>query len=75
MSTQSKESTRSASLALRLERCYTGAVFDVLREMGHTGRVLPPTIRPLNADQKLAGPIYTVGGEPDPNLDAHESLL
>ena len=75
MSTQSEESIRRASLALRLERCYTGAVYDVLREMGHADCVLPPAIRPLNADHKLAGPIYTVGGKQESSIDPHESLL
>lgn len=55
--------------------CYTGAVYDVLRGMGHRNCVLPSTLRPLTLDTKLAGPIFTVRGHVDPTLDAHESLL
>ena len=41
----------------RLEKCYSGAVFDVLREKGLTDQALPHGIRPLNPSWKLAGPI------------------
>jgi regulator of RNase E activity RraA len=59
----------------RLLNCYTGAVYDVLRSMGHPNCVLPSTIRPLTSDTKLAGPIFTVNGHVDHTLDAHTSLL
>ena len=32
----------------RLARCYTGVVYDMLRERGHTQCVLPPSIVPLD---------------------------
>lgn len=63
------------SLIERLECCYTGAVYDVLRAMGHPQRVLPPTIRPLDISYRLAGKVYTVSGHVDHSLDAHETLL
>ena len=50
------------TLADRLERAYSGAVFDVLREMGLPNQVLPSTIKPLNPQWKLAGPIFTLSG-------------
>jgi regulator of RNase E activity RraA len=62
-------------LADRLEQCYTGAVYDVLRAMGYPRQVLPDTIRPLDPTRKLAGPVYTVSGHMDEKLDAHETLL
>jgi regulator of RNase E activity RraA len=62
-------------LADRLEQCYTGAVYDVLRAMGFPCQVLPDTIRPLDPTRKLAGPVYTVSGHIDERLDAHETLL
>ena len=62
-------------LAERLERCYTGAAYDVLRTMGHANCVLPNTIRPLDPTRKLAGRIYTVSGHRKDGLDAHETLL
>ncbi len=63
------------TLAERLEKCYSGAVYDVLRAMGHPNRTLSPQIRPLNLEQKLAGSIFTVSGRYDDSLDSHESLL
>ncbi len=62
-------------LADRLEQCYTGALYDVLRAMGYPCQVLPDTIRPLDPTRKLAGPVYTVSGHMDGRLDAHETLL
>lgn len=61
--------------AERLEKCYSGAVYDVLRAMGYPGQVLPDTIRPLLPERKLAGRIYTIGGNSKPGLDAHQTLL
>lgn len=64
-----------SNLGHRLEQCYTGAVYDVLRAMGHRDCVLPDTIRPLDPVRRLAGPVYTVRGYSDENLDDHETLL
>ena len=66
--------TKKLSLASRLEQCYSGAVYDVLRAMGYPNQVLPHTIRPLGL-YKLAGKIYTVSGYVDQTLDAHQTLL
>ena len=38
----------------RLAACYTGAVHDVLRMMGHERVVLPPDIKPLDPSKTLA---------------------
>lgn len=59
----------------RLEACYSGAVYDVLRAMGHAEQVLPQEIRPLLPDRKLAGRVYTIGGHTKPDLDGHQTLL
>ena len=59
----------------RLEQCYTGAVYDVLRAMGCTKQALPPTIRPLDPTRRLAGRVFTVTGHPDSKLDPHQTLL
>jgi regulator of RNase E activity RraA len=61
-------------LADRLAACYSGAVYDVMREMGLRAAVLPRTIAGLTADTRVAGPVFTVRGRPDPTLDAHGSL-
>lgn len=62
-------------LADRLEACYSGAVYDVLRAMGHPNQVLPSTIRPVETERKLAGRVWTVRGHIDEALDDHETLL
>ena len=64
-----------ATLAERLEKCYTGAVFDVLRGRGITDTVLPKDVRPIDPSKTLSGPVFTVSGSPKPGIDGHESLL
>jgi 4-hydroxy-4-methyl-2-oxoglutarate aldolase len=65
----------SATPTERLERCYTGIIHDVMRAMGLTDFVLPPEIRPLFPERKLAGPVWTVQGRVDETADAHTTLL
>ena len=64
-----------ANLTERLLRCYTGAIHDVLRGMGHERCVLPHSIRPLDPTIKVAGPVWTVSGHIDRFQPAHETLL
>src|SRR5215469_7320471 len=66
---------QASSLAGRLGACYTGAVYDVLRARGYLAQVLPSAIRPLVLEHRLAGPVFTVQGQRDDSLDAHQSLL
>jgi regulator of RNase E activity RraA len=61
--------------AERLERCYSGAVFDVLREKGYPDQALPHGIRPLDPAWKLAGPVFPVSGRRQTNLGVHETIL
>jgi regulator of RNase E activity RraA len=63
------------TLTDRLARCYTGAVHDVLRMMGHENIVLPPAIKALAPGTKLAGPVWTVSGRIDRTKTRHETLL
>lgn len=63
------------NLTDRLSALYTGAVYDVLRSLGHPNQVLPSTLSPLDPTRSVAGPVFTVSGEIDESLDAHESLL
>lgn len=65
----------STTLTQRLANCYTGAVHDVLRMMGHNDVVLPPEIKPLDPTLKLAGPVWTVSGHIDRTRNRHETLL
>jgi len=66
---------QSAELTERLARCYTGAVHDVLRMMGHDDIVLPPEIKAIAPGTRLAGPVWTVAGHIDRTKTRHETLL
>jgi len=59
----------------RLQRCYSGAVYDVLRALGLPDQLLPTTIRPLDPAKVLAGKVFTVSGHLDATLDPHATLL
>ena len=63
------------SLTERLEKCYSGAVYDVLARMGYKNVVLPNDILPLNKKHILVGQIFTVSGHFDEKLDDHQTLL
>lgn len=69
------ENQLKETLADRLEKCYSGAVYDVLRAMGFPNQTLSKEIRPLEITSKLAGKIYTVSGKYDDTLEAHDTLL
>jgi 4-hydroxy-4-methyl-2-oxoglutarate aldolase len=62
-------------LSHRLEKCYTGAVHDVLREAGHRNFGLPHEIRGLDPSFRLAGPAYTFSGRFEEGMDPHETIL
>ena len=62
-------------LSQRLARCYTGAVHDVLRAMGHERCVLPPAIKAIAPGTRLAGPVWTVSGRIDRARSRDETLL
>lgn len=62
-------------LTERLAACYTGAVHDVLRSLGHERVVLPPAIKPLDPAWKVAGPAWTVSGHIDRTKTRDETLL
>lgn len=59
----------------RLADCYTGAVYDVMRNMGYPDQLLPNKIRPIDLQHKIAGPVFTVEGKVDRSLDKNTSLL
>ena len=63
------------TLTDRLAACYTGAVHDVLRMMGHEHIVLPPEIKAIAPGTRLAGPVWTVAGHIDRTKSRHETLL
>src|SRR4051812_20344947 len=67
--------TTDAALTARLAACYTGAVHDVLRMMGHDRIALPPAIKAIAPGARLAGPVWTVSGHIDRTKSRHECLL
>lgn len=48
---------------------YTGAVYDVLEELGLPDQALATEIRPIRDDLVVAGPAFTVKGIPDASAD------
>ena len=62
-------------LTARLERCYTGVAHDVMRAMGLRGFTLPPELRPILPERRMAGPAFTIEGMTDAAADPHETLL
>ena len=62
-------------LVSRLEKCYTGAVYDVLRERGMKNTILPHAIKSIDPEKKLAGKIWTCSGEIDESLDKDTTML
>lgn len=63
-------------LTARLNACYSGAVYDVMRARGQENCLLPHSIVGLDADARVAGPIYTLSGVPfDLHRDADADYL
>jgi 4-hydroxy-4-methyl-2-oxoglutarate aldolase len=62
-------------LSKRLEECYSGAVYDVMRDLGMKECVLPHAIRALDLEARAAGRIWTMEGRPDPAISVHESIV
>lgn len=59
----------------RLARCYTGAIHDVLRDMGRDRFVLPPSIRAIEPGLKVSGEVWTMAGCVDRTRTPHDTLL
>jgi regulator of RNase E activity RraA len=66
--TQSNDARRASALAA----LYTGAVADILDELGLHEQCLPADIRPLDDRMKVAGPVYTVRGRARPADDGND---
>lgn len=56
----------------RFSAIYTGAISDVLDEMGYRRQVLPSSIQALAMDQRVAGLAMPVEGEPTDSVDPEE---
>lgn len=62
-------------LTARLGECYTGVVHDVMRAMGQRDFTLPPELRPILPERRMAGPAFTIDGLTDAAADPHATLL
>lgn len=51
-----------ATLVRRYLKLYSGAIYNILEEMGLPNQVLTHEIRPLEPTMKMAGPAYTLKG-------------
>ena len=58
-----------------LEQAYTGAIYDAMRELGLRPGILPGDIKPVDADSRLAGRVWTCEGEMADGLSVDDSLL
>ena len=63
------------TLSDRLEKTYSGILYDVMRAMGHPNCLLPHDIRPLLLDRKIAGRIFTISGRIVEGMSEHDSLV
>lgn len=52
-------------LIKRYSELYSGAIYDVLDEMGLPNQALATDLRPVRTDMVLAGPAFTMKGIPD----------
>ena len=59
----------------RFSVIYTGAISDVLDEMGYRNQVLPSDIQGLTRDQRVAGVALTLEGEPTASVDPEEIYI
>jgi regulator of RNase E activity RraA len=64
-----------ADLTDRLERLYTGVVYDTLSSLGLAGQSLPPAIKALDPGPVLAGRVWTLSGVRTPSISVDDSLL
>ena len=62
------------TLARRVGALYTGAIVDVLDEMGLKHQALPPTIAPLQRGMTVAGPAFPIEGTARANMEFEESM-
>jgi 4-hydroxy-4-methyl-2-oxoglutarate aldolase len=58
----------------RFAAIYTAALADILDARGLRHQTLPPSIRPLEADTRLAGPAFTVLGRPAATHDYAQAI-
>ncbi len=64
------------TLTDRIQNCYSGAVYDVMRGRARENCVLPPDLCGLDPHMRVAGPVFTLRGVAfDQQRDAHADFL
>jgi len=63
-----------AELAEQARTLYTGAVLDVLDELGVKDCVLPAELTPLRPEMRFCGPAFAVEGRSHPEMDRDRSM-
>ena len=58
----STDTQHQIDISNRLLQLYSGALTDIMDEMGYRNQALPNDIRPLDPKVKVAGPAFTVRG-------------
>lgn len=61
----------------RYAALYSGAIYDILDELGYPNQALATDIKPIRQDMILAGPAFTVKGIPDTagNVDMRDRRI
>lgn len=68
----------STNLTDRLNKCYSGAIYDVMRAMGRPNCVLPHQIQGLDLETRCCGPVFTLRGvafDPERENETTDYLL
>jgi 4-hydroxy-4-methyl-2-oxoglutarate aldolase len=61
-------------IAQRFAALYTGAVSDVLDDLGYRGQALPSDIVALRPGMRLAGPVFAINGRSNPEVGYEDSI-
>src|SRR5690349_3261513 len=69
---QNLDNSRAPELCDRFAAIYTGAISDVLDDMGYRDQALPSEIQGLTIDQQVAGFALPVAGETTQSRDPEE---
>ncbi len=64
-----------ADFCARFAAVYTGAISDVLDEMGYREQSLPSDIQGLSPEHRVAGVAMPVEGEPTESMDPEEIFI
>ena len=59
----------------KLNKCYTGILYDVMTDLGLKNFTLPKEIRPISQNSKICGKIFTLKGEVTANITKDDSIL